>query len=177
MHISVFPTSYRIAQRWRLCLWLLFLPFLCNMVVHKRLNVFDRRHSSYNQNLSFCFPACLVAHSNNSPTAIRHNWIILFLPELDTRLILWEDKAWSELRFLLSLFHLKQETEGPARAFGPGVFLRLEESGLEALLPTLAAGLEAEPCEKESYEFSADRTFLTPCYVLARWMCHFNSHF
>lgn len=117
------------------------------MLIHKNLNVVVTNVLVLQPKPVFLL-SDLTWHPNNSQTAVRHNWFLLLLPELDTRLILCGDTARSELRFLLSLFRLKQETEGPALAFEPGVFLKLEESGLDTFLPDVAAVFEAEPCEK-----------------------------
>lgn len=48
------------------------------------------------------------------------------------------------------MFRLKQDTEGPTLAFGPGVFLKVADPGLETFLPEGAAAFAAEPCEGNS---------------------------
>lgn len=47
-------------------------------------------------------------------------------------------------------------------AFGPGVFLKMEQLGLARLLPEMVAVFEAEPCGKNNEGFSPDHTFPTP---------------
>lgn len=151
-----------VAQGSELCLGLLFLPSLCKMLDHKRLNAFVTQCTSVLEPKPASLrqvPDGTDVNLNNSRAALQHSWVIWLLPELDTRLILWGDTARSEVRFLLSLFRLKQETEGPTLAFGPGVFLRMEELGVAGFPPEMLASLEAESCGKKREDVSPGHAF------------------
>ena len=147
--------AFSVAQGSELCLGLLFLPSLCkrlNGLVTQCTRVLEPKPVSV-------LPDGTNLNLNNLWAALKHSWIIWLLPELDTRLILWGDTARSEARFLLSLFRLKQETEGPTLAFRPGVFLRMEELGVARFPPETPAGLEAESCGKTREDISPGHDF------------------
>ena len=164
-HLSPQP-DFSIAQGSELCLGLLFPPSLCKMLDHQRLNalvtqctgILEPKPISLRQ-----VPDGTDLNLNHLWAALKHSWIIWLLPELDTRLILWGDTARSQVRFLLSLFRLKQETEGPTLAFGPGVLLRMEGLGVAGFVagfpPEMPTGLEAESCGEKREDVRPGHAF------------------
>jgi hypothetical protein len=71
------------------------------------------------------------------------------------------------LGFLLSLFRLKQETAGPTLAFELGVFLKLQESGLDIFLPEVVAVLGGEAYgEKKTVKISVQITLFLNHFLM-----------